>query len=223
MKSKSTPAESKPDVAIRGSARRRRTIDAAAAVFARNGFHGTGTRDIAESLGIKVASLYFHVASKEEALAEICQFGIDHAQRCLRVAVEGAEDLDTRIRLYFAQQREDFENSADYISVYIRELRHLPEHLRQHIDDCSRTYRKGLDDMFSDAARRNELHPSLTPRSASLFMIGVIRNLSHLYVDGPIRNYNGFLADSVDILLRGISAPPSGTPAAKTAQAKRSG
>ena len=46
-------------------------IREAASVFAAKGFHGASTRDIAERIGIKQASLYYYFDSKLEALEEV--------------------------------------------------------------------------------------------------------------------------------------------------------
>jgi AcrR family transcriptional regulator len=56
---------------------RLQAIKSAAAVFAEKGFHGSSTRDIAEHMGIKQGSLYYYFKSKEEALGEVCLFGIE--------------------------------------------------------------------------------------------------------------------------------------------------
>ena len=68
----------------------RRTIQAilaAASVFSEKGFHGATTKDIAERLGIKQGSLYYYFRSKEEALEEVCLFGIqDYVQRMDEIA-----------------------------------------------------------------------------------------------------------------------------------------
>ena len=56
---------------------RLQAIRSAAAVFAEKGFHGSSTRDIAEHMGIKQGSLYYYFKSKEEALGEVCLFGIE--------------------------------------------------------------------------------------------------------------------------------------------------
>jgi AcrR family transcriptional regulator len=66
---------------------RKRAIRSAAAVFAEKGFHGSSTRDIAEHLGIKQGSLYYYFKSKEEALGEVCLFGIeDYVSRMQEIA-----------------------------------------------------------------------------------------------------------------------------------------
>ncbi|MCD4851100.1 TetR/AcrR family transcriptional regulator [Arthrobacter sp. AK01] len=50
---------------------REQILDAAAALFVENGFTATPTRTIAERVGIRQASLYYHFANKEEMLDEL--------------------------------------------------------------------------------------------------------------------------------------------------------
>ncbi|MFF1830515.1 TetR/AcrR family transcriptional regulator [Paenarthrobacter sp. NPDC058040] len=50
---------------------REQILDAAAALFATNGFSATSTRAIAERVGIRQASLYYHFATKEDILDEL--------------------------------------------------------------------------------------------------------------------------------------------------------
>ena len=56
--------------------RYREVLDAAATIFAEKGYAGASTRDIAERLGIRQASLYYYFPSKEAALAAICEIGV---------------------------------------------------------------------------------------------------------------------------------------------------
>ncbi|SDQ58978.1 transcriptional regulator, TetR family [Curtobacterium sp. UNCCL20] len=46
-------------------------LDAAAALFVENGFSATSTRSIAERVGIRQASLYYHFAGKDDVLVEL--------------------------------------------------------------------------------------------------------------------------------------------------------
>ena len=50
---------------------RQQILDAAAALFAERGFAATTTRLIAERVGIRQASLYYHFAGKDELLIEL--------------------------------------------------------------------------------------------------------------------------------------------------------
>lgn len=50
---------------------REQILDAAAALFVTHGFTGTSTRMIAERVGIRQASLYYHYAGKDDILADL--------------------------------------------------------------------------------------------------------------------------------------------------------
>ena len=50
---------------------REQILDAAAALFTEHGFAATSTRLIAEKVGIRQASLYYHFATKDELLVEL--------------------------------------------------------------------------------------------------------------------------------------------------------
>jgi AcrR family transcriptional regulator len=51
-------------------------LDAAAALFAEHGYAGTSTRSIAERVGIRQASLYYHFAGKDELLLELLETSV---------------------------------------------------------------------------------------------------------------------------------------------------
>jgi AcrR family transcriptional regulator len=51
-------------------------LGAAAALFAEHGYAGTTTRAIAERVGIRQASLYYHFAGKDEILLELLEISV---------------------------------------------------------------------------------------------------------------------------------------------------
>ena len=55
---------------------REQVLDAAAALFAEHGYAGTSTRAIAERVGIRQASLYYHFAGKDEILLELLETSV---------------------------------------------------------------------------------------------------------------------------------------------------
>lgn len=52
-------------------ATRQRVLDAAAALFAERGFHGTTARDIAQRAGVNLAAGHYHFGSKESLYLEV--------------------------------------------------------------------------------------------------------------------------------------------------------
>ncbi len=51
-------------------------LEAAAALFTRLGYAGTSTRAIAERVGVRQASLYYHFAGKDEMLLELLEISV---------------------------------------------------------------------------------------------------------------------------------------------------
>jgi AcrR family transcriptional regulator len=70
---------------------RQRLLLAALRLFATHGFYGVSMRDLAEAVGIKPASLYNHVASKEQLLADLVLLGHEVHAEALRSAMAEAD------------------------------------------------------------------------------------------------------------------------------------
>src|SRR4051812_8493346 len=96
MNLESTPV-SRWEPTPRWERRYREVLDVAATAFAEKGYLGASTKDIADRLGIRAASLYYYFPSKEAALAAICEFGvrdfIAHLRDILAKPVSSAEKL----------------------------------------------------------------------------------------------------------------------------------
>jgi AcrR family transcriptional regulator len=65
--------------AVRATVRdtRQRVLDAASALFAERGFHGTTARDIAERAGVNLAAAHYHFGSKEGLYLEVLRAQFD--------------------------------------------------------------------------------------------------------------------------------------------------
>ncbi|MBB2900414.1 AcrR family transcriptional regulator [Kineococcus radiotolerans] len=59
-----------------GRTPRQEILDAAAALFGESGYAATSTRAIAERVGIRQASLYYHFAGKDEILRELLEASV---------------------------------------------------------------------------------------------------------------------------------------------------
>lgn len=196
--------ENSPFVNSANSARRQEVMDATAAVFARHGFHGVSTRTLADQLGIKVASLYFHFKSKDEALQEICDRGIQSALDFVASSLASSERLEDRVRHYFAMMREYMPAEADYINVFIHERRHMSAPALNQLERRMRKFRKDLMTMFEEAKARGELRDDLSPRSATFILIGTIRHLNQLFLEGPYADFEKLMDDAIEAVLRGL-------------------
>ncbi|MFE3997195.1 helix-turn-helix domain-containing protein [Nocardioides sp. YIM B13467] len=82
---------------------REEILDIAAGLFVKRGFAATSTRDIAEAVGIRQASLYFHFANKEEILGELLQRSVrptlDRIERIEALAADAGAGPDVLLHV----------------------------------------------------------------------------------------------------------------------------
>ena len=76
-----------------------RVLEAAANLFWTKGYAQTTTREIAARLGIQQASLYHHVASKEDLLCQLCVTSLERLFEEVQTAVDASDCAEGRIRI----------------------------------------------------------------------------------------------------------------------------
>ena len=186
--------------------RRIELLDVAAAMFAREGYHGTSMRALAERAGVNPASLYHYFRSKEDALLEVCLTGIrDSAERLDGILASPAA-MAARIRLFVEANITDLERRADYRHAYYEQREHLSAEQRETIDHESRRIRRLLDRMFEEARAAGELHATLDARQASLATASILQAITRYYIDGPIRDFRLVARGMTETLIRGLQA-----------------
>ena len=79
--------------------RRREIEDVASELFREHGYSGTSVRDIARALDIQGASLYAHVASKQDVLWSIVDRTASQFEAAADEALAGLGDADPMARL----------------------------------------------------------------------------------------------------------------------------
>lgn len=184
--------------------RREQAIDAAADVFARRGYHGAGTRAIADLLGIKVASLYFHFRSKEEALEEVCRVGMEQPFVYLRAACEIETTFERRIQRFLADYSAHLDRQSDYISVFLNERRYLSGEATARLNTAARLSAPVFARIFEDAKVEGVMNPAIPARMARLILIGVLNNITQLRLNGPIADFESFVRHSGEHFVRGM-------------------
>ena len=180
-------------------------IRAAAAVFAAKGYHGSSTRDIAERLGIKQGSLYYYFKSKEDALAEVCLYGMqDYVERMNRIAASDqpfAAKLTATITSHITKYRE--KNEA--LHVYHAERLYLPRARRSQLYELGSGYRKQLESIFENAVRNGEIHEDTDCSFASHAVIGICNGWGEFIARNPDSDLSEIIEKCVELLLNGFS------------------
>ena len=122
---------------------RRRAIDEVASeLFHANGYAATSVRDIARALDIQAASMYAHVASKEDVLWSIVDGAAAAFERAADAALEESTSADPVDRLAALVEAHVEVVTADpeRSSVFVTEWRHLSPDRRAAIGERRDAY-----------------------------------------------------------------------------------
>jgi AcrR family transcriptional regulator len=113
--------------------RRRQIAESAVKLFIKNGFHKTTTRQIAQSTGFSIGSLYEYVASKEDVLYLVCDSIHAEVERLvadtMAKAGGGRNTLAQVIREYFHVCN----RMSDFILLIYQETRSLPAQWQKRV------------------------------------------------------------------------------------------
>ncbi|MBX9843522.1 MAG: TetR/AcrR family transcriptional regulator [Xanthobacteraceae bacterium] len=174
-----TPSPARWEPTPRWERRYREVLDVAATIFAEKTYAGASTRDIAERLGVRQASLYYYFPSKEAALAAICEHGvkdfISNLQSIIAEPVNAADKLRAAIANHLAPLRRH--PDADYVCVFIRHRRELPNGPRQAIAALAHTYQDLIERLFADGIATRQFRADLDPKLATLAFLGLCNSV----------------------------------------------
>ena len=84
--------------------RRAELLRAAAKLFVEKGFDATTTRDIAEAVGMRSGSPFYHFRSKQELLKAAMIEGLDAGNARIAEAIDGVADAEQRLRVCRARR-----------------------------------------------------------------------------------------------------------------------
>jgi AcrR family transcriptional regulator len=152
------------------SARRHELTRVAARLFAQQGYHGTSIGDLAAALGVQKASLYAHIASKEDLLHELAREGAAAFHAALDALDERRPALE-RIRLALRAHLGVVAEQLDVATVFVREWRHLEGAHREEFVAARRRYEERIAALFREAREHGELRADLDERAATLLFL----------------------------------------------------
>jgi AcrR family transcriptional regulator len=179
-------------------------IRSAAAVFAEKGFHGSSTRDIAARLGIKQGSLYYYFSSKEEALGEVCRYGIEeYVERMKSIATNG-QPFEAKLMATITSHLSSYRERNEALKVYNDERLYLPERKRTDLKQLGSSYRQMLESIFEAGKAEGVLRDSLDCHFAAQAVIGLCNAWGDLIVRDPDMDLFDGIQKCTDLVLHGV-------------------
>jgi TetR/AcrR family transcriptional regulator, cholesterol catabolism regulator len=191
---------------IETGARRREIDEVASELFHANGYAATSVRDIAKALDIQGASLYAHVASKEDVLWSIVDGAATAFETKADEAVADTATSDPVERLAALVEAHVDVVTADpeRASVFVTEWRHLSADRRAAIAQRRDAYESRFRAVIDDGTAVGAFRPTDTALAAT-FILTALNGIATWYRPGGRLSADRIADNYIDLALRSLS------------------
>ncbi len=173
-------------------------------MFAEKGFHGASTRDIAERMGIKQGSLYYYFKSKEDALGEVCLYGIeDYVEHMSSIAASN-QPFEAKLMATVTSHLSSYRERNEALKVHNDERLYLPEDKRAKLKALGSRYRQQLEMIFEEGARTGALRETVDCHFAAQAVIGMCNGWGDIIVRDPELDLFDLIQKCSDLVLNGF-------------------
>jgi AcrR family transcriptional regulator len=189
---------------------KRRTAEitaAAAQVFARRGYHGATTQDIADVLGIRQASLYYYFASKEAALVAVCLDGVEAYVASAAAIQRGPGSAFDKLVALVRHHIEPWRKRAAFTRVFLQERHKLPDASRHRVGRYARRYERIFQSVLEAGVATGEFRKDLDCRLTTLAAIGMCNAAAAWYGIEPGATIERIAGSFARLLIDGVAAP----------------
>lgn len=201
------PAGSKRESAKKPAAKStlERLLEAAATLFAEKGYAAASTREIAAILGIRKASLYYHVENKEDLLYSICKTSLEKIRNDVADALAAAEAprerIDSLIRTHMQSLLRD---QVEFVAV--GEMHFLSGERLTEVIALRDGYEDLVRDVLRGAYKAGVLRDDIGAKYLCLILLGLLNRTELWY-----RRDGGLSPDELalvfeSIFLNGVAA-----------------
>jgi len=153
---------------------RKRILDAAMAVFSRQGYANASIREIAKTAGISVGGLYLYFRNKEELYLSFIRDGMNDMMRKTEVIVESRKSPTRTLYDFLKVHIDSAIKHRELILVHIRELgfTFALEHKRQYM----RTQLRMVEKIINRGIQTGEFRKCNVKETARIIM-GTVRGV----------------------------------------------
>ena len=148
-------------------------IEAAAAVFADKGFHGSTTQDIANEMGIKQGSLYYYFKSKEEALQLVCEYGFENYVLRMQKICAKSQPFEAKMLSIITSHLTNYRHKNNAMKVHNEQRLRLPEERRVLLKELGTNYRRLLEATWREGIEQNVVRDDIDTHFVAYSVIGI--------------------------------------------------
>ncbi len=151
-----------------------RVISDGARLFREQGYAVSTTRELSARLGITKASLYYHIASKEDLLRLICLESLHRVTESVSAAVDAQSDPLEKVRAVLRAHLESVLGDLDLHATMLQELRALTGAYRDEVQVARDAYEALVIRVIADAQEAGALRADLTVKELAFGLLSLL-------------------------------------------------
>lgn len=156
-------------------------VEAAAELFARDGFGATSLDDIAAVLGVTKGAFYYHVKNKEEILRLIYLTVLAASEEPLRRIAESDAPPTEKLRRAIEHQTAVAADRSPAMTVFYREHPHLTGPFAGEILLRKKAYERYFERIIEEGQAAGVFQENIDPKIATFGLLGMSNWLSQWY------------------------------------------
>lgn len=158
--------------------RKLQIIQTAAKMFKEQGYNAVSMRDLASELGIKASSLYNHIDSKEDILAEIIMdLAHSFTQHIQQVKKEKCSVVD-KLKKIISMHVQTTLIKTDYLACMNKEWKYLGENRQKEYLKLRKNYELDFKAVIEEGIRNKELKDR-NPKVTASIILSALRTIYH--------------------------------------------
>ncbi len=175
--------------------KRRRILDSAVRVFAKEGFFKAKVSQIAEDAGLAPGTVYLYFKNKEDVLISIFDVRMEEIISRLRTAIGKKEDARSRLACLVRMHLRGFQDDPDMAACFQVELRQSSRFMRENVKGALTQYLDLIGEVVEHGRRDGTFRENLSVRLVTHFIFGTLDEVVSTWVMSGMKYNLVSLAD----------------------------
>lgn len=184
-------------------------VNAAADLFARNGFGATSLDDIAYQLGATKGALYYHIKNKEDILRHIYLMVLTASEEPLAEIARSQAPADEKLGRAIAHHVSVAASRSPAMMVFYREHPHLSGPFAREIVERKKTYERYFEQIIEEGQAAGVFSQTIDAKIAAFGLLGMCNWLSQWYQSTGPYTHQQIAAMFTQMVEGGMYAPAS--------------
>ena len=175
----------------------------AAQLFFEKGFESTSVADIADSLNLTKASLYYYFASKQELLYRIVSLGLDSVQDAVLDPAHNIDDAEERLKFIILNHARLAADGNHAVIIISHEINALTYEQQAIVQKRRRDYFDYVRSTLVELQQQGKLR-KMNITTATFTLFGMILWLPRWYRSGGLLPVDEVCQEVCDLALSGL-------------------